>query len=222
MSILEKLEEIANAAFKNVKVFDPSIFNDEVANKTEWKSLANGGSNFKSNKLLELSSTQLMYKPTLMAYIFPMVFIGMFIAGAIMIAFTFAKQYGYIAYIGALVFTVVPIFAGFFILRSSVKARVFDKREAIFYKGKKPSFRDYNKITKNQCPLNKIYAIQLIKKHITSSSSGSSSTQTYYEMNLVLTDTFRINVIVGSDSYYVRNDAKKIAAFLNVPVWDAI
>lgn len=222
MSFLEQLEELAKNAVKNVKVFDPSIFNDEVANKTEWKSLANGGSNFKANKLVELSPTQLIYKPTVMAYVFPLVFIGMFSFGAIMMALKFAEQYGNLAYLAAAGFVAFPLLGGFFILRSAVKARVFDKREAIFYKGQKPAFRDYNKITKNQCPLDKVYAIQLIKKRITSTSSGSSSTQTYYEINLVLNDTFRINVIVGSDSYYVRNDANKIAAFLNVPVWDAI
>ena len=66
--------------------------------------------------------------------------------------------------------------------------------------------------------LEDIHAIQLISEYI----SGEKSSYYSYELNLVLKDAGRINVIDHGNDGVIINNAKILSRFLDVPVWDAI
>ena len=42
-----------------------------------------------------------------------------------------------------------------------------------------------------------------------------------YQLNLVLENGSRINAVYGGDLDHLRKDAKRLAEFLKVPLWDA-
>ena len=67
-------------------------------------------------------------------------------------------------------------------------------------------------------PFREIHAIQLISEHV----SGNKSSYYSYELNLVSRDGVRTNVVDHGKLDQVREDAKTLAEFLEVPVWDGI
>jgi hypothetical protein len=64
----------------------------------------------------------------------------------------------------------------------------------------------------------KIHAIQLISKSLEESADGSLFT--CYGINLVANDGTRINVVSHSDLVRIQRDARQLAQFLNVRIWD--
>ena len=69
---------------------------------------------------------------------------------------------------------------------------------------------------KNIVPLSSIYALQVISEFIKTDKSSYYS----HEINLVLNDKARINVIDCWNIDSMRNDAKQIWEYLWIPVWD--
>lgn len=66
--------------------------------------------------------------------------------------------------------------------------------------------------------LDDICAIQLISEYC----SGDDSSYYSYELNLVLKDASRINVIDHGNKTRILEDTQILADFLDVPVWNAI
>ncbi len=61
-----------------------------------------------------------------------------------------------------------------------------------------------------------MHALQLISEYVSGKSSYYS-----YELNLVLDDGSRINVVDHGNLAAIREDAGKLALFLAKPLWDA-
>ena len=66
--------------------------------------------------------------------------------------------------------------------------------------------------------LEDIHALQLISEYC----RGSKRSYYSYELNLVLRNGRRINVMDHGDSEKLREDAKTLSQFLEKPLWDAI
>lgn len=66
--------------------------------------------------------------------------------------------------------------------------------------------------------LNRIHAIQLIGKR----PELKCITFILYEMNLVLEDATRLNVIAHGDLEAMREDALALSEFLGKPLWDSL
>ena len=64
--------------------------------------------------------------------------------------------------------------------------------------------------------LDTVYALQLIREYV----KGSESNYYSYELNLVLRDGQRLNVVDHGDGRRLRRDAERLAQFLGVRVWD--
>jgi hypothetical protein len=101
------------------------------------------------------------------------------------------------------------------------KALIFDKQKGAFckvlWKGNSSSeimITDAKNIKLN-LPLARIHAIQLIFVFFSEFPDD-------YQINLVLDDGERINLMTFQDANRARLDANKIATFLGIPVWDAI
>jgi len=67
--------------------------------------------------------------------------------------------------------------------------------------------------------LDDVRAVQVIRERVTSSDSGKSYDS--YEINLVEADGNRLNLVDHSNQAVIREDARALGAFLDVPVWDA-
>ena len=69
----------------------------------------------------------------------------------------------------------------------------------------------------SSAPLSSIHALQLLSEFV----SGSKSSYYSYELNLVLNDGSRINVVDHGNLERLRSDASALSRFLDKPVWDA-
>lgn len=122
--------------------------------------------------------------------------------------------------------TLVPLvffIAGFFLFRSSTKPIVFNKTTGYFWKGRlKDNESPDQKALKEYCRLTDIAALQIVAEHISGSSSSSGRSQSYrsYEINLILRNAGRLNVIDHGNRKKLMEDAEKLASYLGVPVWD--
>jgi hypothetical protein len=101
------------------------------------------------------------------------------------------------------------------------KPIVFDKHSGHFWKGRKSPDQVMNiDSIKSLAPLHDIYALQLISEFCRGSGKNSSSYYSY-ELNLILNDSERINVVDHGKHAKIREDGQTLARFLNKPLWDA-
>ena len=119
---------------------------------------------------------------------------------------------------------IIPIFIIFIYVADFIKISlsifkplVFDKKAGLFWKG----FRQPNIIyggDKNGeiVQLEKIQGLQIIKKDFQRKSVSFVG----YELNLVLNNSERMNIVGHGNLKKIREDAQKLGQFLNVPVLD--
>jgi hypothetical protein len=211
---ISELKEKALEAMKGGSAFDPASLNDEVATMTKWTPAKGGGTNIGTHSLKIMSSGRVEFKMKKTAFLFPAVFmlaglgagIGMTIGGL-------KKNDMKMLYFG-IPFGTIFFLAGFFILRSFMTPRVFDLDIGYYWKGRK-SPNMYSKKTE-KCQLEDIHAIQVLEEYC----RGDKSSYYSYELNLVLKDGSRMNVVDHGKLKLIKEDAQKLAQFLNIPVWD--
>lgn len=210
------------AAANALSVVDPTRFHDPLALQTEWKPLKNGGANFQTNKLYEIGGNRLEFKASLGMKCFS----GLFIVVGLGIAmFALRHKPAEIGDIWSKDF-LVPIIvglvfglAGWAMAYSCAVPAVFDKNHGYFSKNrKKPEHQMDPSRLKNYVQLSRIHAIQLLAEKC----KGDKTSYYSYELNLVLDDASRMNVIDHGNLAAVREDARKLAEFLGKPVWDSI
>lgn len=188
---------------------------DDIKNKVSILPLQSGGSNFKTHVLTKKSPSILVYKPSvgmaLFAFIFFAIGLGVLFFGILASVSPF-KNGTWIMYVVGFLFSVF----GIVIFYTSYKPRVFNKQLGLYYKSyKQPIYKSITKDSKNCIRLNQIVAIQIIGEHI----KGDKSSYNSFELNLVLKDAKRVNVIDHGSIKAVIADAETLSAFLNVPIW---
>ncbi len=204
---------------------DPSRYNNPVALRTSWAPLKPGGTNFKTHNYVE-ERGEARFQPTVGALLFGGIFTVMGILFPI-IALTSTQSNGGSG--SSAVFILIPLIfsgVGIFMLRSFTTPIVFSKRKGYFWKGRvEESQRIERADLKVKCKLVEIEAVQVIAEWVRSRSSGSSgsgnSSYYSYEINLVLKDASRLNVVDYGNYRGVVDSAQKLSRYLNVPLWDA-
>lgn len=215
--LIEKLQSLATER----KSFDPSRFNDPIAMQTQWTPAKRGGTNFRTHKLVEVDINRLEFKASVGAKIYCSIFL--FVGIAIMIIF-------FVVEIASGIFTLDPemifplvmglVFAVvggglFYYVTTPI---VFDKYKGSFWRGRKgPDDVSDRRELKHYTELENIHALQLLSEYC----SGNKSSYYSYELNLVLKDGSRINVIDHGNQKKLREDAQTLSGFLGKPLWDA-
>lgn len=221
--MLEKLRNLKNQMTRasNAVVFDPSRFNDPLAEQIRWTPLKGGGTNFRTHKLFEDGTNRVGFKPTLGATLFGLIFALVGIAIPAGVAYgniqdgTDLRQSEmlFMALFGLAFFGV-----GSYIYYSYSKPIVFDKLTGLYWKGwKKPDRSAAPNSMENAVRLNHIYALQILEEYI----QGDKNSYYSYELNLVLGNGDRLNVIDHGNRTKLRNDAEVLSKFLGKPIWDA-
>lgn len=204
----------------NPVTVDPSRFNDPVALKTQWSPMPSAkGANFCTSKLIQTDELVMKFLPTNGARLF----FAAFIAVSVSILYLFMIE---IQPVKPLVL-LIPVFfigIGLYGLIFILIPAVFDKTNGEYYKGrKKPSGNDIRQEIKDFVNLNNVHALQLLKRfNNTTDSDGMSNSYYSFELNLVLHDGKRINVVSHGNLLRMRADAQTLSDFLNVPLWDAV
>ena len=181
-------------------------FRNPIAQKTEWTPLNRHATSFITHKLIKRSFSQMQFEATLelkIFYLFPAVF-GIFLGMA------FSDPFNIIIF----VICIILILAGILLYLFNTKPIIFDKNKGYVWQGK---IEDYPyQIMKNNkikyITLNQIYAIQLLRSSVKWVVS--------YEINLVLKDGNRYDIIGHSNLKQIKEDAEKLSNFLQIPIWD--
>jgi len=219
--MLNKLLEKLKVLTRSPGVVDPAGFDDPVAIKTRWTPVKSGGSNFCTRKLKAIESHRIEFRATFGAIIFYSVF---FVAGIVTTVVIVTINLGketmvfnaetFFPVLVGLVFAVV----GLTMLIVGTTPIVFDRLNGYFWRGRKqPSYTPEASAKANSVELGKIHALQIISEYC----RGDKSSYYSYELNLVLRDGERINVVDHGNKRRLQNDAQTLANFLGVPVWDA-
>ena len=219
--MFKKLGETLAAATA-MPTMDAARFMDPLALQTEWKPLKSGGTNFKTNQLHEIDGNRMEFRASLGMKCFSGLFI---VIGLGVTLFALKNRPAGMEdlwnkdFLFPLIFGLVFGLAGWTMAHSCSVPAVFDKNHGYFSKNrKKPEHQMDPSRLKNYVELNRIHAIQLLAERC----KGDKSSYYSYELNLVLSDASRLNVIDHGNLAAVRADAQKLADFLGKPLWDSI
>jgi hypothetical protein len=201
---------------------DPSDFDDPIAAQTDWFPAAPGGASFGTHRLVQVSANRVEFSATFGAKFFFLIFLfaGLGVLGFQINRIRIGQAYllSQDTLIPVLVGTVFAVVGGC-LYWFGTTPRVFDQSRASFWRGRKePAMLDAAGRSENSTPLSSIHALQLLTEYV----SGNKSSYYSYELNLVLDDGSRINVVDHGNLERLRSDAQTLSQFLGKPVWDAI
>ncbi len=197
----EKTEELAK-----------SMSSDSVVKGNEiWESIASEGSNFYTQRLVKYSNGLIKVRPTVKQILFNLRFVwsGLF---ALLVAFgLFIVLENYISILPALI---GGTFLWFGVHNMGQRDIVsFDLDTAQFSKKEE----DENRVI----PFSQIHGLQLIEEYNRDSRINIADSYMYYsyELNLILKNADRVNIMSHGDKNEMIKDAKMLAAYLSVPIW---
>lgn len=200
--------------------FDPAALGDDHAACTQWGAAKGGGASFRTHRLVEVDPTRTEFRATRGAVVFYSIFLG--IGLAVMVGFTVATltldASGEFPLIAPVLFGLIFTGVGGGLLYFGTAPMVFVKRRGEYWKGRvAPYEAGSHRALKHYADLDRIHALQIISEHCRSKNSSYYS----YELNLVLDDATRMNVIDHGSLDQMRLDAERLAVLLGKPVWDA-
>lgn len=203
-----------------IEAKENSIQNDNFKSSVSTAPLVYGGASFKTNVLVEKSSSKALYKPSIGAALFSFIFLavgfGVLFFGLVPLFksnFEIASTNWFL-----LLFGLIFSGAGSFMFYRFYKPRVFDKHLGVYYKAYNVDIHKIRRDTsKKYIPLNTIIALQIIGEHVKSDKGSYKS----FELNLVLNDSSRKNVVDHGNLKSIIKDAEILSEFLNVPIWHA-
>lgn len=205
--------------WKGYADIDPKVFHHPLAERVAWQPLVKGGSNFATHKLVKQHDGNLVFKPTIGFYALSTLSVLMsigFLVGYGMLEHSSSNtSLGPYAVWGLLIFSSGVTL--FFVRKVLIKI-VFDVRNGVYWKGfKEPFDNSANSKRKHKLYIRDIAALQLIRERVRSGKSRYNS----YELNVVLADATRYNVIDHGWLKKLRRNAATLAEELQVPLWDA-
>ena len=223
--MFEKLKKLIEEAQKKAaesyaKSIDKSHFNHPLAEQTDWHPLKGGGANFATHFLDSSNPDLLTFRATKGAYAFSIIFAFFGLLGmAIPLAIFFTEgmeEWGLIFF--AIVFGGIFLAVGLMAFHFMTMPRVFDTFYGCYYKGRKKPKHDFENEKKHAIThLADVKAIQVLRERV----RGKNSSYYSYEINLILQDASRINIIDHGKQQSVIEDAQTLATTLGVPLWDA-
>lgn len=203
-------------------MLDPSAFDDPLALETSWAPAARGGASFGTHRLRRSSAHRVEFVPTGAWKLFCLVFL----LGGLGVLAWHLGRYDLDQLALSDPATFVPLVVGVIFLGAGAgmgwvgsTPRVFDKGRAMYWRGRRePAIVGTRAPDGASAPLAAIHALQLLSERV----SGNKNTYTSYELNLVLSDGSRINVVDHGRLEQLRADARTLGDFLDKPIWDAI
>ena len=203
---------------------------DAIAKQTDWTPLSEGGSNFVAQRLRQPNVGRLEFAPTPTAYVLtflPLTFAALQIPVVyVLLNYVFQDENQILSRTICILLAGLGILAGpiisWLLCATMLPAAVFDRSQGLFWKGRMPpnSF-EVEEFSVRSCRLDNIHALQILRERVTIRSSEGTQSYNSYELNLVLKDSRRLNVVDHGGLEIVRQNAKELADFLKSPLWDA-
>ena len=225
---IKKLRQYINAPTKRRYQINPNLFHDDVALKTGWNFIIAMGFENPVHKVKKISDSRIEIVPRIeiqiilglvtgiiatVSFVFFLFLLMFFINVLLHHEKSFEPLLGLGYLVGFCFFAF--LFRGFRYLIKKLKIpKVFDKITGFYWHGNNSnnSTMAMNKLLQH-CKLKEIHALQLLPKPYLRSQRC--------ELNLVLCDGHRINIMDEAYYHNVLKSAEMIAEFLGIPVWDA-
>ena len=215
--MLEKLQEKFEQAAKQAEVYNRKLdetFKDPLARQTSWKPVERGGSSGRSRTLKQINPTRLEFKAAPLT----LVLAGLAIAVGILVALT--------GFIGAgsadwnrVVISIPLTAAGLFFWFQLTRPAILDKQTGFYWVGRNaPASPSAAREQANATMLSDVGAVQVIAEDV---RTERGRTFRSFEINLVLYDGSRLNLVDHAKLSVIKADAQRVAEFLQVPLWDA-
>ncbi|MEX0722797.1 MAG: hypothetical protein WD357_03070 [Gracilimonas sp.] len=197
---------------------DVSEFGDSLAESVSWSPAKGGGTNIKTHSLAKEDYNRYSFKATYSAVLFFGVFVLFGAIFPIVFITSNSEGVGLVSWesLGVIGFGLIFMGAGLFMGYRFMRPIVFDKSVGFFWKGWKQPEMYGSDNPKGAIRLSDIHAFQILSEYIKSDNSSYHS----YELNLILKDGNRHNVIDHGKLSALREDAKELSKFLGKPVWD--
>lgn len=214
--------DVRDRVMKGHRSIQPEIFKDPLAEKTEWRQTRSGGANFSTHKLVSNREYRLEFHATIQAKLFYFSFLAMGV-GALynlvlpdLLAEEILLTKGFtISLLACSIFSILGVCLMLFFTQPVV----FDKQRKEFWKGRASTSKPlHQQILKFFGGLDDIHALQLLSKR---RNGGKGSNYNSHELNLVLTDGCRVNIVDHGNITQIRQEAKTLSKFLGIPIWDA-
>jgi len=223
MNFFKKITKgFINTVLEN-ELVDSSRFGDPIANLTSWNSINEGSANFKTYRLVEIGGNRMEFKPTpLFTFLLCLIifFLGWAIAHILIgEGYGFSSQDEIIRTLGYFVMVCFLIWTINFFFWYRRRSIVFDKKVGHFWIGESDINTKDSNDENHSILLSQIHALQLLSDYI---SKVDDSGYYNYELNLVLKDGSRKNVIYSGNKKAIIKDSQSLAAFLNISLWNAI
>gem|GEM_PF-959705 len=202
-----------------------ATIDDPVAKRTRWGPASGGGANFQEHTLVQVAPNRLEFRMALGAGVFyyALITVGVGCLGIALYFFmTGARSEGWFFVMVSFLPCLIGGLGSYFTSRP----RVFDLETGWYWKGRKPLDAADIEQRNNCTSLNNVYALQILRETVRTSSSGTGSDRSSgssfdsYELNLVLYDASRINVVDHGNIDAIRSEASQLGRFLGVPIWD--
>ena len=171
-----------------------------------------GGSNFKTHVLIEKSSSRMIYRPSIGGALFTLLFLAIGLGILIFNLISESGQFSSPSFLNfsGLAVALIFIFIGIYMTFYLFQPRVFDKQLGYYYKAYK--FNPNARNDKNQFRLRTIIAVQIIGETVVDDDGSYGS----FELNLVLNDNSRRNVVDHGNLTSIIDDAHILSEFLLV------
>lgn len=194
---------------RTAKKVDPSIFQDNVASRTSWQPCKSGGTEtFLNQKLNRVSQSRLEYQPNILSIVYG---VAILLVGVYLIFTGIGKSSLELFGIGAFV-CIIPII----VLLLLYSKKIFDKKVGYYWEGNSGVRQ-----AKVRYKLTDIYALQIIEEEVMR-KGNSSGYFTSYELNMVLADCRRHNLVDHDGYESIVKEAQMLSKFLGIPIWNAV
>jgi hypothetical protein len=178
------------------------VFNDERALGTSWEPLVRGGANFRTNRIVRVGERQLEIRKSFGAYVFGGLFV---VVGAVPIVYGVTTVMHGMTGFGLLTIAFGAVFSAVGLSTAwPTTLRIDGARRCVQLKNEELAF-------------GAISGLQILEEVV----KGNKDRYTSFELNVVMRDGSRRNLMDHGDLSGLRADAATIRECLGCPLWDA-
>ncbi len=193
-----------------------SMGDDSIVQGYEiWESIASESSSFYTQRLVKYSNGLIKVRPTVKQTLFHLRFI---LSGLFVLLFAFVLFIILENYIG-----IFPALIGGTFLWLGVNN--IRQRETVIFDLDTAHFLKKEEEKENiDIPFSQIHGLQLIEVYNKESRTNMGDSDRYYsyELNIILKNADRVNIMSHGDKNEMIKDTKMLAASLSVPIWHKV
>ena len=206
----------------NDTMIDELSATDPIAQSVDWSPVKRSGNNYRTRELIEPRQGRLEYKPAMIAKVITWAVLlhsAPALLGTVVLVIIDQMSIG--DAIAPFLFSGGATVLGYYMWSVMCSPIIFDGESNMYWRGGNDV-----RSSKTSIRFDDIHAIQLVSKRIirTRKYHGNIRHRRKFnsvELNLVLSDGSRINVLDHSKVGLIRSEAARLGELIGVPVWDA-